>query len=258
MKNIKSIFYKRLLLSHLNEKIKLDLIKYNKCLQNILDISLINYKVYSGKYIIYEKDRKGKLYNAYEDRLLFEGEFLNGKKHGKGKEYTYIGKINFEGEYLNGIINGKGKEYFDDGKIKYEGNYLNGLRHGEGILYYNNGKIRFMGEYSYGRIWNGKVFDCYWKKFFEIINGAGYIRDYDYSGKILLSEGPYSNGEKNGEQKDYYDNGNIQFEGQYINGKPNGHGKKYETNGNLRFEGDYINGIAWNGIQYDYVNNTIF
>ena len=32
---------------------------------------------------------------------MFEGEYLNGKRNGKGKEYKY-GEIIFEGEYLNG------------------------------------------------------------------------------------------------------------------------------------------------------------
>ena len=38
---------------------------------------------------------------------MFEGEYLNGKRNGKGKEYDYNGKLEFEGEYLNGnkIIN---------------------------------------------------------------------------------------------------------------------------------------------------------
>ena len=34
--------------------------------------------------------------------LMFEGEYLNGKRNGKGKEYDYNGKLEFEGEYLNG------------------------------------------------------------------------------------------------------------------------------------------------------------
>ena len=34
--------------------------------------------------------------------LEFEGEYLNGEKNGKGKEYNNIGEIIFEGEYLNG------------------------------------------------------------------------------------------------------------------------------------------------------------
>ena len=39
--NIKSIFFSRILLSHLDEKIKLKIIKYNKKLQNKMDIKLI-------------------------------------------------------------------------------------------------------------------------------------------------------------------------------------------------------------------------
>ena len=35
------------------------------------------------------------------NRLIFEGEYLNGKRNGKGKEYDN-NKIIFEGEYLNG------------------------------------------------------------------------------------------------------------------------------------------------------------
>ena len=37
------------------------------------------------------------------------------------------GKLKFEGEYLNGKRNGKGKEY-NDGKLEFEGEYLNGER----------------------------------------------------------------------------------------------------------------------------------
>ena len=35
-------------------------------------------------------------------------------------------KLEYEGEYLNGIRNGKGKEYYFNGKLKFEGEYLNG------------------------------------------------------------------------------------------------------------------------------------
>ena len=33
--------------------------------------------------------------------ICFEGEYLNGERHGKGKEYEDNGNILFEGEYLN-------------------------------------------------------------------------------------------------------------------------------------------------------------
>ena len=51
------------------------------------------------------------------DVLIYEGEYLNGKRNGKGKEYNYINnEVEFEGEYLNGKRNGKGKEYYDQNK----------------------------------------------------------------------------------------------------------------------------------------------
>ena len=33
--------------------------------------------------------------------LIFEGEYLNGKRNGKWKEYNSYGNIIFDGEYLN-------------------------------------------------------------------------------------------------------------------------------------------------------------
>ena len=45
----------------------------------------------------------------YNGKLIYEGEYLNGKRNGKGKEYDYKGELEFEGEYLNGKRNGKGK-----------------------------------------------------------------------------------------------------------------------------------------------------
>ena len=40
-----------------------------------------------------------------------EAEFLNGEAYRKVKEYNKDGKLKFEGEYLNDKKNGKGKEY---------------------------------------------------------------------------------------------------------------------------------------------------
>ena len=91
-------------------------------------------KKYNGKgydengNIIYElKNGNGKVKNYYSGILLFEGEYLNGKKNGKGKEYSWNGSLEYEGEYLNGKRNGKGKEY-EDGQLVFEGEYLNGKR----------------------------------------------------------------------------------------------------------------------------------
>ena len=34
---------------------------------------------------------------------IFEGEYLKGKRNGKGKEYNWKGKLTFEGVYLNNM-----------------------------------------------------------------------------------------------------------------------------------------------------------
>ena len=47
------------------------------------------------------------------------------------EQYNFYGRI-YEGEYLNGEKNGKGKEYYDNGQIKFEGEYLNGKKNGKG------------------------------------------------------------------------------------------------------------------------------
>ena len=48
--------------------------------------------------------------------MKFEGEYFNGERNGKGKEYNWNGKLLYEGDYLNGKRNGKGKECDYNGK----------------------------------------------------------------------------------------------------------------------------------------------
>ena len=74
LKKSKSIYFIKRLFTFVDEKDKLNIIKYNKNMQNILDISLINYKFFSDRYIIFEKNGKGKEYDKYNDTLVFEGE----------------------------------------------------------------------------------------------------------------------------------------------------------------------------------------
>ena len=141
LEKIKSIYFSRNLLSSLEESRKLKLIRYNKNFQNMMNLTLINYKRLSGKYIIFRNNGKGKEYDGSDNSMIFKGEYLNGKRHGKGKEYNdFNGKVIFEGEYLNGKRNGKGKEHnYYNGRIIFEGDYLNGKRHGKGKEYNYHG-----------------------------------------------------------------------------------------------------------------------
>ena len=72
LKNVKASYFLRIIFSCIDEKQKLELIKYNKSLQEDLNISLINYKLFSRRYIIYKLNGKGKEFN-FNGYLLFEG-----------------------------------------------------------------------------------------------------------------------------------------------------------------------------------------
>ena len=133
--------------------------------------------------------------------FYFEGEYINGKRYGKGKEKNDDGKLVFEGEYLDGKRNGKGKEYSE-----------------------KNGNIKFEGEYLNGKIWNGKGYNIIGNLEYEIINGKGNIKEFYYNGKLKF-EGEYLNGKRNGKGKEYDYDGKLEFEGEYLNGKRNGKGK---------------------------------
>ena len=76
------------------------------------------------------------------DNIIFEGEYSNEVRNGKGKEYYLNGNLKFEGEYFNGKKwNGKGYDKY--GNIIYE------LKDGKGF-----GKETIEEKDSYYHLWN--------------------------------------------------------------------------------------------------------
>ena len=229
LKNIKSQYFIKMIFSILDDGSKLKIIRYNKNLQNHLDINLMNYKRFSGRFIKYITNKKVREYSSYGNyghhRLIYEGEYLNGKRNGKGIEFdSKHGIIMYEGEYLNGKRHGKGKEYGGD-----------------------NGNLIFEGEFLCGKRWTGKIYDTNEdgkinKVIYELKDGKGFVHE-EHDDKYFIGE--YLNGEKNGKGKEYYKYYLI-YEGEYLNGKRHGKGREYAKN-YLIFEGEYYNGKRWNG-----------
>ena len=238
MEIINSDYFWIVVFSNINEDRKLKIIQYNKRLQNLLKINIMNYRIFSGKYIVYESTTKGKIYDGYNDELLFEGEFLNSKKNGKGKEYDKYGHILFEGEYLNGKKNGKGKAYDKYGHVLFEGEYLNGKRQ-KGKEYDNDGNLKCEFEYLNGKLWNMKEYDKNGNIINELYKGEGIIKKYD--DKNIIAQYGYLNGEKNGKGMEYYEKGGLKKESEYLNGILL-HMKKYDENHNIISQYEYLKG----------------
>ena len=322
LENIKSTFFIKIVFSLIADKTKLEVLKYNKSLQNKNNINLLNYKLFSKKYIInYRKNGKVKEYNSYNDTLIFEGEYKNGRRNGIGKEYD-SNNIIYEGEYLNGKRNGHGIEYnyidgiyifigtylngkkwngkiydtynkiiseikkgkgiiklyyINYGVLKFKGEYIKGEINGNGIEYYTNGNIKFKGKYLNGNKWEGKGYDINKKIIYELKEGKGTIKEYHFNGK-LKSEYKYINGRMFGKEYNYsgkliyegeylneckwngtfreYKSGKLIFEGEYLYGCIL-RGKKY-IRGILEFEGEYLFNKKWNGKGYDEYGNIIY
>ena len=266
LEDIKSIYTLKIIFSFVNEGKKLGIVRHNKNLQKNIDISLVNYQLFSGKYLVYEAGGKvkGKEYDCYNEQLMFEGEYLNGKRNGKGKEYNEEGIDGipfFEGEYLNGKRNGKGYGFSPILNAIYEGEYLNGVINGKGKEYDSYGNVQFEGKYLNNIRFEGKAF-YNGKPLYNLIDGKGKIEKNNF----YMFEGEFLNGLKNGKCKEYDDKHLLKFEGEYLNGLRNGKGTEYYIiqNQNLEYitrikwEGEYLGGKKWNGKGYDRDGNIIY
>ena len=86
----------------------------------------------------------------YGGNIVYEGEWLNGKKHGEGKSFSSNGNVSYEGEWLNGKKSGYGILYGPD--WKYVGEFLNDQQNGKGVTYFlQDGSIYEEGIYKNGK-----------------------------------------------------------------------------------------------------------
>ena len=124
-RKIKSSLILRKIMINLDTKIKFNLIAYNKTLQKNLDLDLIDFRRFSGRYKV-EENGETKEYDSYTNKLLFEGHYANNKRNGEGKEYNINGKLIFEGEYLDGKKwKGKSFKYDEDtNELIFECEYM--------------------------------------------------------------------------------------------------------------------------------------
>ena len=224
--SIKSFYIQKNIFSYLAKKRILQLFMYNKKYQNIFNYNLDYYKKFTGKETVMESGEIVKCYCIHSRRLLFKGMYLRGKRIKYGREYYYDGELKYEGYYLDGEKSGKGKEYICN-YLRYSGEYKNDKKNGKGQEYNSKGAIIFQGVFFNGKKWNGFGYNGRGRQVYELKDGKGIIREY-------------------------FDNGLLLYEGEYSNGERNGIGKEYNSREKLVFEGQYLNGKRWNGIKYLY------
>lgn len=104
-----------------------------------------------------EANGKGKMYYDYYRNTLKKNELLQNPSLTKdsferiGDKGAY-GHLYYEGEFKNGKRTGKGKQYYFNGSLQYEGEFKDSKYHGKGTLYDEDGTIRHKGKFKDGNI----------------------------------------------------------------------------------------------------------
>ncbi len=195
---------------------------------------------------------------------IYEGEIVDGKRHGQGKmTYSDNDRI-YTGSWLFDKREGKGKTTFKDGTF-HDGNYLNDIRNGKGILKeaygtydgdfkdgavhgdvhatYSNGD-EYRGQYEFAqrsgsgiyKFKDGKIYDGMWKN-----------NKYEGKGKLTipdgrLFEGDFKENELNGQGKFTGTDGST-YNGLWQNGKRHGEGTAFYADEGNKYFGNHVLGF---------------
>ncbi|CEM02639.1 unnamed protein product [Vitrella brassicaformis CCMP3155] len=186
------------------------------------------------------------------ERKRYEGEWKDGKYHGRGTEFNQD-RVVYEGDWQDGKRQGHGIEHASDGQLIYEGEWTNGERTNKG-----EGKVGFMqvtddkGEllgYYHGETLNGQP------------NGKGELRD---GTNRVTYKGEWKSGKRHGQGKEcapcqvlnqersqYETKMCVVYEGGFVDGKWHGQGKAYYDHLGfgtaLWFDGEWREGLINSG-----------
>lgn len=156
-------------------------------------------------------------FDSFTGNGFFEGQVLNGNRHGLGRFVAQIGKKIYEGEWKDNVFDGLGVLEFD--KERYDGIWRHGeFEHGVVCKYVTAAEV-YQGEWRYGaRNGNGKL-----------------------TGKLgEIYDGTWKDDQRHGFGKQVYPNGRV-YTGEWKNDEANGLGKLTYPSGEI-LDGEWLHG----------------
>ncbi len=200
---------------------------------------------------------------TYKKGFITDREKINrrdqkGKKHGKWKEFYENGILKKEGTYKHGLEHGYFKEYDIESNLVSAAKYVNGekqmnvaeLKKLDVITeYYPSGNVKIKATYK------DKVPEGIWREYSE----EGEVeKSYVYKNGVVIGEGIITEkGEKNGEWKEYYNDGQIKAEGKYDHDAKIEEWKFYHKNGKTEQIGSYTKEGKLTGIWKWYYSSGL-
>lgn len=195
---------------------------------------------------VYVNGKANGLYKKFADNgtLIMQGTYLQDNPDGAWKEWYPSGKLKLEYTYQNGHINGEEKEYYEDGKTLSVGNYVAGKEEGKHLYFNKDGKLLNESVYENGRLRQLKFYDAKGNVLADnsTRNGVGKFAFYNGYG-TKVSEGTFTkDGEKEGTNTGYYDDGKVNYVAEYKKGQLSGIKTTYYYNGNVSEKINYTEG----------------
>ncbi len=203
----------------------------------------------------YRLTKEGKVYRrgrkVFANLDAYEGEFLDGMKHGRGQLILFSGDI-YIGEFENNFYHGHGtynytSYYNENGEMvtgkRYEGDWKDNRMHGKGVLQLGFGEV-YSGEFERG-LFHGKGHlikrsgDVYSGEF-ERGKPSGKIK-IEWSGNGDVYEGTMRAGKKHGKGRLTFGQGKGWYEGEWERDKASGQGIRVYSNGS-KYVGHFSDG----------------
>ena len=190
-----------------------------------------------------------------------EGEWCEGKTHGKRINWYENGTKEAEGDYRDGKRHGKWTCWYENGHKDNEGKFRNGKRHRKWIWWHENGKKEAEWEYRdaerHGKctLWhnNGKL-----AVEFELHDGKPHGKGSSwYPNGLKEKEGEYSKGKRHGKWIWWHDNGKKEAECEFHNGKLHGKATRWYHTGLKQREIEFIDGEMITNKCWDENRNPI-
>ena len=174
---------------------------------------------------------------------LTEGKYTKGNKTGIWKFYDENGKLSTVSNYKSDKLNGTYTRYFANGNKEFVADVKDDLFDGIGKVYDPKGALAYQVVYNNDLVVaytfndsNGKL-----KEDIVIDNTKGLIKSFYANGKPSR-ECTYLGNERHGDDRIYYENGNLLSEEHFEYNTLEGPAKYYHENGKIRTDYTYLNG----------------
>ena len=114
---------------------------------------------YNGTHVHGRREGFGVFFNDQGER--YEGEWLNSKRHGRGRQtiggrFDGVGADVYEGDWVMDRKTGRGVMQYANGDC-YSGGWLDDEKHGEGTHFYEEKQTRYDGVWREGRRGAGRT-----------------------------------------------------------------------------------------------------